>query len=303
MVVTQLKWMFLQINGLIPFGAAVEPASFFSRMILGHAYKRTVHSSRSYISYVIPSFLLPASYSNPDGIDGDYRYSPSKRNDSQSSSSTLRKVKWNRASCKPHAVIVNGAAMQRIPGSLRFLTNCCREANIPLFVVNDPRVWGQNTHVSLHEAARDIRKVIKRNMLQNALSIKEGNMFERGRKVGRFEADTKWKAYDVSRKTRQAVQDAHNKWKLSQKVDWSKLDSKELLKRLIEHKVITPIVNTGSTKLDNEIDQYMYTEALIQLCDHILQKNQTGIKMEETSPEQILENDPTEESAPKEEQK
>lgn len=58
-----------------------------------------------------------------DGIDGDY--GKDKR--------TI-----NRASSKPHVVIADGSAMQRVPGSLRFLTKCCKESDVHLFIINDP---------------------------------------------------------------------------------------------------------------------------------------------------------------------
>eukprot|EP00978_Attheya_sp_CCMP212_P007732 scaffold17975_cov55-Attheya_sp.AAC.1 len=56
-----------------------------------------------------------------EGIDGEY----------VKSANGDRRVYNNRASHKPHAVIADGAAMQRVPGSLRFLTRSCREADVP----------------------------------------------------------------------------------------------------------------------------------------------------------------------------
>lgn len=91
-----------------------------------------------------------------DGIDGDYGRD---------------KKTINRASSKPHAVIADGSAMQRVPGALRYLTKCCKEADVPLFIINDPRVWGGNTNKDLESAARDIRKTIKHRIVSNALTV------------------------------------------------------------------------------------------------------------------------------------
>ena len=112
-----------------------------------------------------------------DGIDGDFRQN---------------KVVVNRASSKPHAVIADEAAMQRVPGALRYLTKCCAEADIPLFIINDPRVWGGNTHSDLASAAKDMRKTLKARIVSNALTIREGKMFERGRLLGKMQTETKW---------------------------------------------------------------------------------------------------------------
>ena len=70
-------------------------------------YRRTVKSSRSFLHWFVPSFLSGEVAGGEEGIDGDYG-----RN--------LRT--FNKASSKPHAVIADGSAMQRVPGSLRFLT-------------------------------------------------------------------------------------------------------------------------------------------------------------------------------------
>lgn len=92
-----------------------------------------------------------------DGIDGDY--GPNMRT-------------FNKSSSKPHAVIADGSAMQRVPGSLRFLTKCCKEADVPLFIINDPRRWGGNTHNDVKGAVADMRKTIKSRMIANALSVR-----------------------------------------------------------------------------------------------------------------------------------
>lgn len=64
-----------------------------------------------------------------------------------------------------HAVIADGCAMQRVPGSLRYLTKICREAGIPLYVVNDPRSWAETRHPTIPDALTDMRKTIPDNVV------------------------------------------------------------------------------------------------------------------------------------------
>jgi hypothetical protein len=50
--------------------------------------------------------------------------------------------------------------MQRVPGSLRYLSKICHEADIPLYVLNDPRKWGCQTHATLSSAISDMKKTV-----------------------------------------------------------------------------------------------------------------------------------------------
>ena len=156
----QYAWieeMELRIHGRIPFGANVERSSWLSRKLFGTCYRSTVKKSQSSpLLWFVPSFFIGNRPGGYDGIDGDYG---------------KNKRTINRASSKPHAVIADGSAMQRVPGSLRYLTKCCQEADVPLFIINDPRVWGGNTHVDLESAARDMRKTIKARIVSNALTV------------------------------------------------------------------------------------------------------------------------------------
>ena len=209
----------------MPFAGPVESSSFLTRKVFGSCYRKTVKSSRSIFRWFIPSFFSGEKVGGQEGIDGDYGQNRDRRI-----------LNW--ASSKPHAVIADGSAMQRVPGSLRYLTKCCLEADVPLFIINDPRVWGGNTHSDLESAAKDIRATIKARIVANALAIKEGKMFERGRMLGRIEAGAKWQAKDMGRRTRQAFEDAANQLRKKKGDDWSNLDSKELMKRLEEKNVI-----------------------------------------------------------------
>lgn len=224
----QYAWieeMNIRIRGYVPFAGPIESSSFLSRRLIGNCYRRTVKSSRSIFHWFIPSFFTGEKVGGEEGIDGDYGQHRNRRI-----------LNW--ASSKPHAVIADGSAMQRVPGSLRHLTKCCLEADVPLFIINDPRVWGGNTHSDLESAAKDIRATIKARIVANALAIKEGKMFERGRMLGRIEAGAKWQAKDMGRRTRQAFEDAANQLRKKKGDDWSNLDGKELMKQLEEKNVI-----------------------------------------------------------------
>lgn len=76
-----------------------------------------------------------------------------------------------------HAVICDGAAMQRVPGSLRCVTKICREAGIPLYIINDPRSWGSQTHSALSDALDDMQTTITDNVVSNPCFIINDEFF------------------------------------------------------------------------------------------------------------------------------
>eukprot|EP00520_Triparma_pacifica_P007790 CAMPEP_0118644470 /NCGR_PEP_ID=MMETSP0785-20121206/6964_1 /TAXON_ID=91992 /ORGANISM="Bolidomonas pacifica, Strain CCMP 1866" /LENGTH=255 /DNA_ID=CAMNT_0006536247 /DNA_START=170 /DNA_END=934 /DNA_ORIENTATION=+ len=43
----------------------------------------------------------------------------------------------------PQAVIADGSKLRAVEGGLLLLSSACKAANVPLFVVNDPRLWGK----------------------------------------------------------------------------------------------------------------------------------------------------------------
>jgi len=249
----QYAWieeMQLRIKGHIPFGANVERSSFLSRILFGKCYRQTIKPSRSFLHYFIPSFLSGQRLGGDEGIDGDY-------------GKNQRTV--NRASSKPHAVIADGAAMQRVPGALRYLTKCCAEADLPLFIINDPRVWGGNTHSDLESAAKDLRQTLKARIVANALTIKEGKMFERGRLLGRIETEAKWQVKDVGRRTRGALQDASARLKKERDEDWSKLSGEELMQQLVDKKVISVANERKGEGKDDRLNAEV-TATFAELC-------------------------------------
>lgn len=196
-------------------------------------FKTTVPSNRAVWEWFLPPFL----HSDPAGKEGNRR---------------------NWASHKPHAVIADGAALQSVPGSMQYLQRTCQEANVPLFIVNDPRVWGGNTHQDLNDALRDMRKTIKYDIVQQSM---RGNAFSRARLLGQLETEAKWKAKDYARRTREALKDANRRLQEERKNDWSKLSADELQERLVTHKAIEVVKST-----DGEFLISKYTDGLIELA-------------------------------------
>lgn len=199
-----------KVNGKVPFGSTLHASSALTRILNGNVYKTTIPSNRAFWEWFLPPFL----HRDPAGREGN-------RN--------------NWASHKPHAVIADGAAMQRVPGSMKFLQRTCQEANVPLFIVNDPRVWGGNTHQDLEDALRDMRKTIKYNIVQESM---RGSAFSRGRLLGQLETEAKWQAKDTGRRTRELVKDVNRRLQQERLNDWSSLSADELTEKLLYHKAI-----------------------------------------------------------------
>jgi len=187
-------------------------------------------------------------------------------------SSSKKKVALNRASNKPHAVICDGAAMQRVPGSLRYLTKICREAQIPLYILNDPRSWGSQTHSTLEDALVDLRKTVSDNVIQNALALREGSAFERGRFVGQLEKEMAWQAYDAARKTRDALMDARRRLRMDKVEDWGGLTEEQLRAKLTERRVM--VVRDGEEEEGKDDDGgeegVKYSDAFLAICRQCL---------------------------------
>ena len=69
--------------------------------------------------------------------------------------------------------------------------------------------------------------------------MREGTAFERGRFVGRLEKEVAWQAYDAARKTRDNLVSARRRLRRDKVIDWSELSEDDLLRELIDRKVIT----------------------------------------------------------------
>eukprot|EP00546_Thalassionema_frauenfeldii_P004729 CAMPEP_0178922678 /NCGR_PEP_ID=MMETSP0786-20121207/16293_1 /TAXON_ID=186022 /ORGANISM="Thalassionema frauenfeldii, Strain CCMP 1798" /LENGTH=410 /DNA_ID=CAMNT_0020597081 /DNA_START=314 /DNA_END=1546 /DNA_ORIENTATION=+ len=250
----------LRVQGKVPFGSTLNPSSLLTRVMFGNVYKVQVPSNRAFWEWLLP----PVWHRDPAGIEG----------------ADLN----NWASQKPHAVIADGAAMQLIPGSLRFLQKTCQEAEVPLFIVNDPRVWGGNTHQDLREALQDMRKTIKYKIVKDSI---RGTGFEWGRLLGRAETEAKWQAKDMGRRTREAVQGANRRLKREKAYNWSDLSADQLRKKLVEHKVIKDSSDNGKAPI--------YSNAMIQIAQYcvsagLMEKENTSdvkIESEATQSEQL----------------
>ena len=186
--------------------------------------------------------LPPFLQSSPEGVEGG-----SSRNNNHPRTSNN-----NWASNKPHAVIANGAAIQRVPSALRLLQKTCREANVPLFVLHDPRAWGGNTHSSLHQALLDLRFLVKQNIILQAMEQQSG--FSRGRFVGRLEQQ-------LQHVTEQAWNDRQRRQEAIRQRRWDKLDAASLEKRLVEHGVVW-----REDSLEDGKPFRRYTPAMVQVA-------------------------------------
>ena len=161
----------------------------------------------------------------------------------------------NRASNKPHAVIADGAAMYSVPGSLLHLSRCYKEANVPLFIINDPRTWGHNTHSDMALATHDLRNTVKQTIIQNSLKMKEGSSFERGRTFGRIETQLGYELKEASNKTKKSLLDAKKSLEGS---DWSTLDEDSLKNELVKRKVLSVS--------DREENVVQCTKEMLNIC-------------------------------------
>jgi hypothetical protein len=218
----------------------MEPSSRWNRYISGNPYGSTVPSQRSVIQGLLPPFLQ----TNPQGIDGG------AKNFSNEQQRITARNNW--ASQKPHAVIANGAAVQRVPSGLRLLQQTCRDANVPLFVLYDPRAWGSNTHENLQQALRDVRFIVKQNTILAAMEQQSG--FSRGRRIGRMERQLElWG--EQARVERQRRQDA------LKKRQWKTLDAASLEKRLVEHGIIRRVDRVEDDKVIRQ-----YTPAMVKIA-------------------------------------
>jgi hypothetical protein len=226
----QYAWMEelrLRINGHIEFDAPVEKSPRYQRVLYGNNYKTTIPAV-----YKVWDLFMPFSFarSDPNGIDG--------RNQANV-----------RACNKPHAVIANGAALQLVPSSLRLLQKYCKKADIPLFVVHDPRQWGGNTQASLQEALVVMRSTVKNRIIGNALKQQGSSAFTRGRVLGQVETEAKWQLKDKAKRTRELLGIGGGRQRKAEKEDWSVHDTDTLENKLIERKVIR-MENSGND--DNE---------------------------------------------------
>lgn len=242
----QYAWMEemrLRINGQVHFDAPLEQSSAYRRVLFGNVYKVTVPAVTTIRDYFLPSFAK----TDPDGVDG--------RN------------KTNVRAChKPHAVIANGAALQTVPGSLRLLQKICKKADVPLFIVHDPRGWGGNTHGNLEEALREMRSEIKNRVIGTALKQQGSSAFTRGRLLGQVETETKWQIRDKKRITKELLALDGGRRRKPEKRDWSASNAADLEKKLIDRKVIQLLASNDENDDCNAEQGRYYTPAMVEIA-------------------------------------
>ena len=251
-----------QINGQVGFDSPMEKSTSWQRVLFGQAYKIAIHPVYHFWEWPLPSFAK----SNADGVDG------------------RRQSRTSRASNKPHAVIANGAALQRVPSSMRLLQKLCKKADVPLFVIHDPRVWGGNTHETLQEALKDMRRTIKNRVISRALEQQGSTAFTRGRILGQIETETKWQLKEQKRKSKEIFNSLGRSTSRQRKSDsdWSQLDSIRLERRLVERGAIKE--TTRSDGEGSSIVEKTYTEALIELARRCVQDVEEQQEMQEEEP-------------------
>jgi hypothetical protein len=267
----------LRISGQVQYGAPLEAAGKWTRYFFGNTYQSTVPSSRSTWAWLSPF----SSTSDPAGMDG---------------------LDDTWASNKPHAVIANGAALQLVPNSLRLLQKECRDHNVPLYVVHDPRIWGGNTHDDLGDVLKELRKTVKSGIVAKSLQHAVGTAFQRGRWVGTLEADTKWQAKETIRKTKETVRKtketihkASDARKVKEGMDWKRLDEIALEGKLARRGVI----HKEKDKTKDETTVRTYTSGMIALAERCVADQQQGAKKsKETVPEVETETETDHAAAP-----
>lgn len=234
-----LEELQVRISGQVHFGETLEPSNWLNRLMWGHVYQRTVTPRWS--------------------VGGLFQWEATQRRDQ------LELEVGGPHCCtsqKPHAVIANGAALQRVPHALRWLQKTCRDHQVPLYVVRDPRTWGNNT-VSKHSdvltpekglddedlgpVLKQVRRHVKDRIVQSCLRV--GTGFERGRLLGRTETNAKWQSKEIWRQAKQAFE---------RPPDWRQLDERQLELKLRERGVVDYSLDDATQKV--------YSKALVSLA-------------------------------------
>ncbi|KAG7348460.1 hypothetical protein IV203_017165 [Nitzschia inconspicua] len=251
----QYAWMEelrLRINGHVHYDAPMEKSPMYERVLFGRSYKTTVPTVHRFTDFFIP---FSFAKSNPDGVDS--------------------KQQMNVRACnKPHAVIANGAALQLVPSSLRLLQKLCKKADVPLFVIQDPRAWGGNTQASLEEALVAMRSTVKNRVINNALKQQGSLAFTRGRMLGQAETEAKWQLKDKKRRAKEML--GLDKRRQQKKEDWSQYDAAKLEKKLIDRNVIQRAVEDPETLL--------YSQAMIEVSEKCVQQRKLDVQESTSSP-------------------
>jgi hypothetical protein len=254
----------LRISGQVGFGESLQETSPWTRQLFGHSYQSTIAAQPS--SWYAPLFFwrrrsAVSSSSldhNNDGMDG----------------SDIP----NRASNKPHAVIVNGLALQAVPHSLRVIQKLCQTHDVPLFVIRDPRAWGANTHPDdVGQVLHDVQRIVKERLVTQSLQHAAGTAFRRGRSMGKLEENTKWQIKEALRQSKELANRAmtvyhhrkHPQWE-ERTENWSTLSEEELEQRLTLHGLLHPVVSDEETTDSDASSGTTQTKELVDNLARIL---------------------------------
>jgi hypothetical protein len=281
----QLAWreeLELRISGQVAFGEELQEASgWWNRRVLGRIYQPTIplyYTSRSGTS--VSDWICfwrrpgPASSTTTRNdsayigrVEGgeDRLRQDDDVDDNDEEKFVVGSADWWQSNWsfhhKPHAVIANGSAMQRVPQSLRLLQKACREHDVPLYVIHDPRKWGRASRTStsnniaridvddddeLGAVLRDLHRSLKKRIITTSLQQQQltgsRTAFQRGRWWGRLETNMFWESRETMRKSREAVehvvQNAKALAAAQKREDWSLVDQATLEEKLVRHGVV-----------------------------------------------------------------
>mmetsp|Transcript_26710 Transcript_26710/g.58789 ORF Transcript_26710/g.58789 Transcript_26710/m.58789 type:complete len:233 (-) Transcript_26710:190-888(-) len=159
--------------------------------------------------------------------------------------------------------------------------NCAKKADVPLFVVHDPRQWGGNTQASLQEALIAMRSTVKNRIIGNALEQQGSSAFTRGRMLGQIETETKWQLKDKKQRAKELLGIGGERRRKLEKEDWSVHDKDALENKLIERKVIH--VEKGNS--DDDTDTKLYTSEMAEIArECVMNQPEENSEQENSNP-------------------
>jgi hypothetical protein len=161
----------------------------------------------------------------------------------------------------------------QVPSSLRLLQKLCKKADVPLFVVHDPRAWGGNTQATLEEALAEMRSTVKNRVISNALKQQGSLAFTRGRMLGQAETEAKWQLKDKKQRAKEML-GLDRKKRRREKEDWSEYDTTMLEKKLMSRRVITKVDDI------DDPDKKSYSPAMLEIAKRCVDDQ---IKMQQAS--------------------
>jgi len=145
---------------------------------------------------------------------------------------------------------------------MRLLQKLCQKADVPLFVVYDPRSWGGNTHATMPDALTDLRSTIKHRMISKALQQHGSTAFSRGRLLGQMETEAKWQLQEQKRKSKELFRGKNHRG--TPKEDWSGYDANRLERRLLQRGLIRE--TTTSDGEGASVIRKVYNKSLVELA-------------------------------------